>query len=321
MGQVQVQGPTFVPAAPVVHVDRTSFLSPFSSLLPSIPWHTELTKVYSTESLWDREFQSQEQSLAASQSESQSHTTSVLPQTSTQAPIQAQAPPHAQDDLARTAGLLVQSVSHDTSPKFQNSAFMGLMRQLRDGAVVVDGNQMIEVADASSSLSGTATAASTTNRPLTSEVLVGKGKARVVDEAYTSGHVEEGAHTAADVRALLQTQSEVAKGVTEDANEAYFQRENEEFAGYWDAFHNKPAEGVGVGVSSEERAWDQLQDDWERFEASTVGIRAVDDYRFQPNNPYLLGDSSGVRVREREGQVTPFYEVCVYFYYRMRRRV
>lgn len=48
------------------------------------------------------------------------------------------------DDLARTAGALLDSVSEDTSTKFQNSNFLALMRKLRDREVVVEGDKMVE---------------------------------------------------------------------------------------------------------------------------------------------------------------------------------
>ena len=48
------------------------------------------------------------------------------------------------DDLARTAGQLLDSVQENTSAKFQNSNFLALMRKLRDHQVVVEGNDMVE---------------------------------------------------------------------------------------------------------------------------------------------------------------------------------
>lgn len=47
------------------------------------------------------------------------------------------------DALARTAGQLLDSVSHNTSDKFQNSQFLELMRQLRDKEVVVEGDKIV----------------------------------------------------------------------------------------------------------------------------------------------------------------------------------
>ena len=49
------------------------------------------------------------------------------------------------DDLARTAGQLLDSVRLDTSTKFQKSNFLALMRKLRDHEVVVEGDKMVEV--------------------------------------------------------------------------------------------------------------------------------------------------------------------------------
>ncbi|KAJ9606250.1 hypothetical protein H2200_009211 [Cladophialophora chaetospira] len=46
------------------------------------------------------------------------------------------------DELARTAGELLNSVSHDTSEKFQNSQFLQLMRKIRDREVEVQNNDL-----------------------------------------------------------------------------------------------------------------------------------------------------------------------------------
>lgn len=46
------------------------------------------------------------------------------------------------DELARTAGELLNSVSHDTSEKFQNSQFLQLMRRIRDREVEVQNNDL-----------------------------------------------------------------------------------------------------------------------------------------------------------------------------------
>lgn len=49
------------------------------------------------------------------------------------------------DELAKTAGELLDSVSHDTSQKFKQSNFLALMRQLRDREVAVDGDKLRHV--------------------------------------------------------------------------------------------------------------------------------------------------------------------------------
>ncbi|KAF7595417.1 hypothetical protein BBP40_006037 [Aspergillus hancockii] len=48
------------------------------------------------------------------------------------------------DELARTAGQLLQSVSHDQSQKFRESNFLALMRRIRDREVHVEGDEFRE---------------------------------------------------------------------------------------------------------------------------------------------------------------------------------
>lgn len=49
------------------------------------------------------------------------------------------------DELAKTAGLLLDNVKHDQSSKFQQSNFLSLMRQLRDKEVKVEGDAIVDV--------------------------------------------------------------------------------------------------------------------------------------------------------------------------------
>ena len=49
------------------------------------------------------------------------------------------------DELARTAGQLLDNLKHDQSQKFQESNFLSLMRQLRDREVRVEGDKLVEV--------------------------------------------------------------------------------------------------------------------------------------------------------------------------------
>ncbi|PFH53822.1 hypothetical protein AMATHDRAFT_73234 [Amanita thiersii Skay4041] len=176
------------------------------------------------------------------------------------------------DELARTAALLLEQVKHEQNPKFLNSQFMDLMRQLRDGKVVVEGNQMVES-------DGTSV--------YTADV---KGKGRAVDNT-TLG--QPNTTLSSGQTRVLPTNATVLgnQGMLsqEDANDAYFRQENEDYMQYWNGSvtHPPPA-----GRSLNEAEWDTLQRDWERFEATTAGIRPVNAYRFQANNPYILGDSS-----------------------------
>ncbi|KAL8818910.1 MAG: hypothetical protein Q9223_002550 [Gallowayella weberi] len=49
------------------------------------------------------------------------------------------------DELARTAGQLLDNVKHDQSTKFRQSSFLSLMRQLRDKEVKVEGDNLVEM--------------------------------------------------------------------------------------------------------------------------------------------------------------------------------
>ncbi|KAF2653898.1 hypothetical protein K491DRAFT_694313 [Lophiostoma macrostomum CBS 122681] len=65
------------------------------------------------------------------------------------------------DEMAETAGKLLERVADNTSEKFQNSQFLELMRRLRDREVRVEGDKMVDVSSEqtlSSPLPATATA-------------------------------------------------------------------------------------------------------------------------------------------------------------------
>jgi hypothetical protein len=49
------------------------------------------------------------------------------------------------DDMAATAGKLLESVADNTSDKFQNSQFLGLMRKLRDRELRVEVDKIVQV--------------------------------------------------------------------------------------------------------------------------------------------------------------------------------
>lgn len=66
-----------------------------------------------------------------------------------QQPKQQEEQPKMNDDdeMAATAGRLLERVADNTSEKFQNSQFLQLMRRLRDREVRVEGDKMVEVTD------------------------------------------------------------------------------------------------------------------------------------------------------------------------------
>jgi peroxin-5 len=237
------------------------FLINFSSL--------ELIAII-TETLWDKEFTSQEQ-----------HLSQDIKLESIESQIQ-----QPSDELAQTAAMLLEQVKHEQNPKFKNSQFMDLMRQLRDGRVTVEGSQMVETDEETVSRSNI------------------KGKGRAIDNLGLGQ--PSVAHLTTSQTTLLNNLSmdsrQEADSREEDANDAYFRQDNEDYMRYWAEKHNISAPNR---MSVTEREWDKLQADWDRFEATATGIQEVQLYPFQANNPYLLGDSSRFQMTQQS-----MIEVC-----------
>ncbi len=196
------------------------------------------------------------------------------------------------DLLARTAGLLVQSVDHEKNPKFANSQFLGLMKQLRDRTAILQGNDIVAAPLDSQSRQGQT--ASTTDPK-------GKDKAVPSFGAVTQGPGTSQLQTPAPTFRVAE--KDVNIGSEEDENEAYFRQDNEDYATYWTE-HHKPA----PPVATPNQDWQQLQRDWDRFEATSTGIRPIPEYQFQPGNPYLLGERSYNHTIHT--QLRSFSEVC-----------
>lgn len=61
-------------------------------------------------------------------------------------------PDREADELARTAGELLENLKHEDSAKFRKSAFLALMRQFRDKEVRVEGDRVVDVSEPPSGL-------------------------------------------------------------------------------------------------------------------------------------------------------------------------
>lgn len=68
----------------------------------------------------------------------------AIPYSDRGAPRTSEQSSHDADELARTAGQLLNSISHETSPKFEQSQFLALMRRIRDREVEVKGEEFCE---------------------------------------------------------------------------------------------------------------------------------------------------------------------------------
>ncbi|KAJ3853752.1 hypothetical protein EV368DRAFT_38320 [Lentinula lateritia] len=188
-----------------------------------------------------------------------------------------------QDELSRTAGFLLETVKTEKNPKFQNSIFMNLMTQLRDQKVVVRGNEMVE-----------SDGLDTVGQDSRVDVK-GKGKGKASDSPFIpyAGLVSTLGQTIGN-NATTEGVSPYNEriGIQEDENDAYFRQENEDYTRYWNGMDPRKSQVQTVKVDLN---WDQLQTDWDKFEASTKGITPVISYQFQKNNPYLRGDSLRMR--------------------------
>lgn len=197
----------------------------------------------------------------------------------------------------------------EVNPKFKNSEFMGLMRQLRDHEVVVEGDKMVENSGGAGAWAS----------EFQSTVDV-KGKGKAVDVGAVNAimnmsggsmvtgqgqlpramehHIQNAQLTQQAQRLQTADPTQALEALQEEnAADAYFRQENAEFANYWNEHHNGQAleHAQSAATTSQGAEWGHLQDQWEAFEATTTGIKAVEAYPFQQQNPYLAGDRSRTR--------------------------
>ena len=266
---------------------------------PCIPFrHALICFISILAAKWDQEFQSQELSLSSTAG------AAMLPKEAelvVETPSQSR--PHDADELARTAGMLIDTVQNETNPKFKNSAFMGLMRQLRDGDVIVEGNDMVQRVDATGGASLSANA---------------KGKGRAVDISAPAVNsmqlptLQRPITRPAETTSTAHEQTSEDNGALrqEDPNDTYFRQENEDYIAMQQGFANG-WQAPSARMVPQVAEWEAMQRDWDAFEAFAHDIRAPPIYQFQPNNPYLNGEASS-RTRHHTshaGMQETLYEV------------
>ncbi|TDL25903.1 TPR-like protein [Rickenella mellea] len=259
--------------------------------------------VLPTSSQWDQEFQTQEASLSHVSSQAESYSTQ---ETQMRQSVDL-------DDLARTAGLLVETVKDEQNPKFKNSKFLGLMRQIRDGVVVVEGNDMVErSADQTFSVDVKGKGKAETLSVRTMNQLPEQSM-RISSTGYeTSMHYDASADISRLMKKVHFDQANVideTKDIqdTEDPNEEYFRQDNEDYIQYWNASAEQQVHGTS-SVNEQAREWGSLQQSWDSFEATATGIKPISNYPFQQHNPYLLGSSSRTHNHAMHTTSQSFYE-------------
>ncbi|CCM00262.1 uncharacterized protein FIBRA_02292 [Fibroporia radiculosa] len=268
------------------------------------PVQTPGAALSSDASQWDREFESQVASLNPGESVAQP--LEQIQQDQTQSRI------HDADELARTAGRLMETVREEPNPKFKNSQFLGLMRQLRDGEVVVEGDKMVS---RESARSDSAAVGWTNDSQGTTDV---KGKGRALPTSPLSGISNETTASYRPQAAIPMTRdgqifnetNAVIDGFTENPIDAYLRSENEDYIELQRVFHSvSEASNKGnVAVHGQDADWGRLQSDWDVYEATATGVRPLAHYRFQAHNPYVLGEASRTDDVSRTSIRTALFE-------------
>jgi peroxin-5 len=91
------------------------------------------------------------------------------------------------DELARTAGRLVETVDHETSAKFKSSQFLNLMSRIRDKQAGIQGRDIVDTPQGAAASSSVG--AQTHTQPLQTQAL-DKGKARAMDATPATAQQE-----------------------------------------------------------------------------------------------------------------------------------
>ncbi|KAI9262031.1 hypothetical protein BY458DRAFT_439385 [Sporodiniella umbellata] len=194
---------------------------------------------------------------------------------------------HDNDALARTAGMLLDSVDIESNPKFKNSQFMNLMRRLRDSEVKVEGNTMVE-----SKTSGS--------------------------EDWASQFTQQAGGSQSGNIWSAEFAKKAERGWTD---EFHHEQKQHQFPGDWASEFNKKdmsteqmQELFGKGTEtddwvqqynrnishlkeSQDHEWDSMQKDWDKFKPEQgLGYRATQPehnvYNFAINNPFLIHPES-----------------------------
>lgn len=220
------------------------------------------------------------------------------------------------DELAHTAAMVIENLKHETNPKFQNSQFMGLMRQLRDGEVVVEGDRVVE---------NDGRMRNSSQIEIATDVK-GKGKERAQLPLDPSSSIvsREVAIACGFLptfnsylcqfyqRSLQQQQQQRQSQESEESElDAFLRQENADYTMYWQEFNRRPVSET-MSHTAQAREWETLQEDWDRFEATSAGIKQLNNYQFQENNPYLLGNSSKTRHHAMHTGTLSTLEVCIF---------
>ncbi|KAG8887577.1 hypothetical protein FRB98_009419 [Tulasnella sp. 332] len=165
------------------------------------------------------------------------------------------------NDLAETAGLLVSALKAEQNEKFKNSAFLGLMRQVRDKEMVVEGNDLV----ASSS------GAAFDIQSIPSS-LKGKGVVRdvpILGERRKSVHFEAGSmDTMTENLRNIHLSMAQSKAAGIEVDESTLQQFADASASMARAERQVPNY-----FRQQEAEWAHMQQDWDLWDATATGLQ------------------------------------------------
>ncbi|KAI9489477.1 hypothetical protein BDB00DRAFT_843113 [Zychaea mexicana] len=223
--------------------------------------------------------------------------------------------------LARTAGMLLDTVDAENNPKFKNSSFMSLMRSLRDRKVQIEGNKMVptegnqggdwasEFGHGPSSswsedfakMSGKASSgnmwssefAAKAERGWSEEFAGGSSAMRPMGPMGAAPQTMGGSAGWAAQFSQHSGQQQEKDNMTEAEMQKVFERGSE-----MEDWVQQYQQNIAHLKNSQDAEWDNMQKDWERLtpQENGMGYRAVnpeyDTYNFATDNHYLLNPSA-----------------------------
>ncbi|KAI8143766.1 hypothetical protein BJV82DRAFT_609363 [Fennellomyces sp. T-0311] len=245
----------------------------------------------STEVNWDKEFAAQESTSWANEFAEQEGIT--------------QTADSDKEALARTAGMLLDSVDADNNPKFKNSNFMSLMRSLRDRKVAIEGNKMVPTTQGgdwaqefghgpssswSEEFSKETGKASAGN--MWSNEFAAKAERGWTEEFTASRPPAAATQAAGPMGADWAAQFNQHADLSQEEMQKVFGRGSE-----MDDWVKQYQQNIAHLKNTQDAEWDNMQKDWERMTPQEgMGYRAInpeyDTYNFATDNPYLLDPSA-----------------------------
>lgn len=237
---------------------------------------------------WEKEFANQEESWASEFAQQET------------ADINAGS---EKDALAKTAGMLLNSIDVESNPKFKRSNFLSFMRQLRDNEVSIEGSKVVPsqagATDSSwaSEFAGGEGAGTWANE--FSKNIQGAKDGNMWSDEFAKGAergwVEDFTSTASPSTTVANNMPVTDDWATEFTNDPVNAAQMEqafakgtEFQDWVQQYHSN----IAHLKTAQDAEWEGMQKDWEKYKPDQgLGYRAdnleFDQYGFVPNNPYL----------------------------------